>query len=89
MPPKLLNDQKLKVVVALMAGGQFTDGAATTSEPPKSAENNLKMDHPQRDQLLQMTTKFESTIVLGSLATTYDLILWWENMKQRWPMTES
>jgi hypothetical protein len=59
-----------------MAGGHFTDGVAKTSEPSKSAKNNLQMDfaaHPQRDQLLQMTTKFESTIVLGSLATRHGL----------------
>ena len=29
--------------------------------------------HSQRGQLLQMTIKFESIIVLGSLATTHDL----------------
>ena len=72
----MLNDQKLKVVGALMAGGQFTDGAAKTSEPLKSAKNNLQMNfaaHPQCDQFLKMTTKFEPTIVLGSLATTHDL----------------
>jgi hypothetical protein len=39
--PKLLNYQNLKSVDALMVGGQFTDGAATTGGPTKSAKNNL------------------------------------------------
>ncbi|PCI79549.1 MAG: Fe2+-dependent dioxygenase [SAR86 cluster bacterium] len=57
--PKFLNDQNLKLVDELIAGGQFTDGAATTGGPTKSVKKNLQIDlvqHPQRDQFLQMIT---------------------------------
>lgn len=57
--PKFLNDENLKLVDELVAGGQFTDGAATTGGPTKSAKKNLQIDfsqHPQRDQFLQVIT---------------------------------
>jgi len=57
--PKFLNNENLKLVDELIAGGQFTDGAATTGGPTKSVKKNLQIDfaqHPQRDQLLQMIT---------------------------------
>jgi len=57
--PKFLNDQNLKLLGELIAGGQFIDGSATIGGPTKSAKNNLQIDftaHPQRDQFLQMIT---------------------------------
>jgi PKHD-type hydroxylase len=57
--PKFLNDQNLKLVDELIAGSQFTDGAATTGGPTKGVKKNLQIDfaaHPQRDQFLQMIT---------------------------------
>ena len=80
--PKFLNDQNLKLVDELIAGGQFTDGAATTGGPTKSAKRNLQIDfaaHPQRDQFLQMiTTTVNSNLILRSAALprrmTYPLL---------------
>lgn len=80
--PKFLSDQNLKLVDELIAGGQFTDGAATTGGPTKSAKKNLQIDftvHPQRDQFLQaITTTVNSNPMMRSAALprsmTYPLL---------------
>ena len=62
--PKLLDDEALKLVDEIIAGGHFTDGAATTGAPTKAVKKNLQInfaEHPQRDQFMQMITNTVNT----------------------------
>jgi PKHD-type hydroxylase len=57
---KLLNGENLQLVDELVTGGTFTDGAATTGNPTKSAKKNLQLElatHPRRDDFLRMVSQ--------------------------------
>ncbi len=80
--PKFLDEEKLKLIDGLIAGGQFVDGATTTGGPTKAVKQNLQIDfsqHPERDAFLQLiSTAVNSNPIMRTAALprrmTYPLL---------------